>query len=94
MIKINKLNEMACCPFCGNEEFYITNWMQGSGCYNMRFDGKEASDNSCMYDGLVVTEGKRAYCNNCEAYLGNHETGALSAGVIRKLKEIGIYGSK
>ena len=87
MIKVNKFEELTCCPFCGNEEFYITNWMQGSGDFNMRFDGEEAADNSQMYDGLLITEGKRAYCNSCFKYIGNRETGVLSAGVLKKLKE-------
>ena len=92
-VKINKFEDLTSCPFCGNDEFYTLNWMQGSCAYNSKFDGEEASDNSCMYDGLIVTEGKRAYCNNCEEYLGNRETGALSAGVIKRLKELGVYGS-
>ena len=92
-VKINKFEDLACCPFCGSEEFYITNWMQGSSDVNMRFDGEEAKDNYQMYDGLIITEGKRAYCNNCEAYLGNRETGALSVGTIKRLKELGVYGS-
>ena len=87
MKTINLFEDLECCPFCGNEEFYITNWMQGSCDFNMRFDGEDASDNSQMYDGLLINEGKRAYCNACFKYIGNRETGALSAGVIKRLKE-------
>ena len=75
------------CPFCGNEEFYTNNFMQGTCAYNQRFDGEEPHDNSCMYDGLTVTFGKRAYCNNCFAYLGNVETDELSVGARNKLQE-------
>ena len=92
MKTVNLFEDLACCPFCGNDEFYITNWMQGSCDFNIRFDGKDAVDNSQMYDGLLVNEGKRAYCNNCFKYLGNRETGTLSAGVIKRLKEMKIYG--
>ena len=88
---IKRFEQLRCCPFCGNEEFYITNWMQGSCDFNMRFDGEEPMDNSQMYDGLRITEGKRAYCNNCFEYIGNRETGVLSAGTIRRLKELGVY---
>lgn len=90
---INRFEQLHCCPHCGNEEFYTTNWMQGSCNYNQRFDGSEPTDNSQMYDGLTVSEGKRAYCNNCFEYIGNIESGALGAKTIKRLKELGLYGS-
>lgn len=90
---IKKFNHLHCCPFCGNEEFYTVNWMQGSSSFNKRFDGGEASDNSMMYDNLTITEGKRAYCNNCFEYIGNVESGVLGAKTIRRLKELGVYES-
>ena len=93
VVIVNKFDQLGCCPFCGNDEFYITNWMQGSCDFNMRFDGEEPADNSQMYDGLIVAEGKRAYCNACFKYIGNRETGVLSAGVIKRLKELGVYGN-
>ena len=92
MKTINLFEDLVCCPFCGNEEFYVTNWMQGSCDFNMRFDGEEASDNSKMYAGLTVKQGKRTYCNSCFKYLGNCETGNLSEGAIKRLKELGVYG--
>ena len=90
---IKTFEQLNCCPFCGNEEFYITNWMQGSCDFNMRFDGEEPMDNSQMYDGLRINEGKRAYCNACSEYIGNRETGVLSSKTIKRLKELGVYGS-
>ena len=90
MKTINLFEDLNCCPFCGNEEFYITNWMQDFCEFNMRFDGEEAADISQMYD---VAEGKRAYCNACFKYIGNRETGALSAEVINRLKEMSLYGN-
>ena len=89
---VKEFKDLVVCPFCGNEEFYTINWMQGSSSYNQRFDGKEANDNSCMYDGLTVNEGKRAYCNSCFTYLGNIESGELSVGAVRRLKEMNLYG--
>lgn len=65
----------------------------GSSSFNKRFDGGEASDNSMMYDNLTITEGKRAYCNNCFEYIGNVESGVLGAKTIRRLKELGVYES-
>lgn len=90
---IKKFEQLTCCPFCGNEEFYTTNWMQGSCDFNQRFDGEEPSDNSQMYDGLTVYSGKRAYCNACFKYLGNIESGTLSATTIQRLKEMDLYES-
>ena len=88
---IKRFEQLGCCPFCGNEEFYITNWMQGSCDFNMRFDGEEPMDNSQMYDGLRINEGKRAYCNSCFEYIGNRETGVLSSKTVKRLKELGVY---
>ena len=93
MLTVNKFEQLSCCPFCGNEEFYVTNWMTGSCEFNMRFDGEEASDNSQMYDGLIIDKGKRAYCNNCFEYIGNRASGVLGANTIRRLKKLGIYGN-
>ena len=66
-----KFSELKECPFCGNEEFYTVRTAKGKSVYNERFDGKEATDNSCMYDSVDFVGGARAYCNNCYAYLGN-----------------------
>lgn len=66
-----KFSELRKCPFCGNDEFYTNDRFKGSSAYNQRFDGKEAYDNSQMYDGLDHIQGAKAYCNNCFKYLGN-----------------------
>lgn len=81
-----RFSDLKQCPFCGNEEFYTNNFMKGTCAYNQRFDGEEASDNSQMYDGLDVYYGKRAYCNNCFAYIGKPETDELSKGARARLK--------
>ena len=82
-----KFSDLRICPFCGNAEFYTLNYMYGSCNYNQRFDGEEPADNSQMYDGLVVKEGAKAYCNNCFEYLGNRETDTLSKRAEKILAE-------
>lgn len=69
--------ELTCCPFCGNEEFYTKQQFRGGCWYNERFDGNEA-DNTEMYDGLLSYGGDKAYCNNCNKYLGNRTLNSVS----------------
>lgn len=66
-----KFSELKECPFCGSDEYYSKTRVAGLVCYNMRFDGKEA-DNESMYEGLAtgIDTGKR-YCRRCNEYLGN-----------------------
>ena len=64
-----KFSELKECPFCGNKEFYTMRTARGQSVYNERFDGKEATDNSCMYDSVYFFGRAKAYCNNCYAYL-------------------------
>ena len=66
-----KFSELTSCPFCGAEQFYTHNYMYGSNIYRQRFDGGEPEHNEDMYDGLIVEEGARAYCAECEKYIGN-----------------------
>lgn len=77
-------NDLTECPFCGNDEFYTKDYIQGPTWYNQRFDGLDAH-NENMYDCLHHTTGKRAYCNNCDSYLGELESGKLAKKVIDKL---------
>lgn len=66
-----KFSELQCCPFCGGEQFYTKNYMHGSNVFRQRFDGEEATNNEDMYEGLMINEGKRAYCDNCGKLIGN-----------------------
>ena len=66
-----KLSEIEICPFCGHTEFYTNDYYTGTSRYYQRFDGEQAYDNSQMYDGLMHRSGARAYCGNCEAYIGS-----------------------
>ena len=72
-----KFSDLKECPFCGNKEFYTTRQVTGISTYNERFDGKEAEDNSCMYDALNYSGGALAYCNNCFSFLGNRNSDKL-----------------
>ena len=82
-----KFTELENCPFCGSEEFYSKNYMYGTSHYNERFDGEETY-NDQMYDGLIVKYGYRAYCCNCNRYLGNKTKNTLSKNTELKLKEL------
>ena len=78
MSKIHSVNELEYCPFCGNDEYYQRMYVSGSTECHSRFDGSDGADNSEMYSGLDHTMGAKIYCNNCNKYLGNLNTGKLS----------------
>ncbi|UDM72636.1 hypothetical protein [Vagococcus fluvialis] len=56
------------CPHCGDEMYYKKFSYSGRGMYFYRFDGEEA-ENGGMYEGAKHSEGKVAYCGNCEKRL-------------------------
>lgn len=73
-----KFSELTECPFCGCDEFYTTQYVYGTIRYNERYDGEEA-ENAELYDGLNCKNySGRAYCRNCNKYLGNRESNILS----------------
>lgn len=82
-----KFSDLTKCPFCGYEEFYTHDYIFGTSEYFQRFDGKEATDNSQMYDFLTHQQGARAYCCNCWSYLGNIITNELGKKAEKELKE-------
>ena len=86
-----KFSELTCCPFCGAEQFYTHNYMHGSNAYRQRFDGEEPCRNEDMYDGLIVEEGKRAYCDDCGNYIGNPTTDKIGKLAEQALKG-GVQG--
>lgn len=54
------------CPYCGHDEYYVNYRYSGTGAYRYRFDGEDA-ENGDMYDCLKGTViGKFAYCCRCE----------------------------
>lgn len=74
-----KFSELDCCPFCGSEEFYTKEYGYGTIYYNERFDGKEA-DNSELFESLSFKNySGKAYCRNCNRYLGNKEKDTVCA---------------
>ena len=82
-----KFSELKECPFCGNDEFYTVRTARGSSVYHERFDGKEATDNSCMYDCVYFFGGAKAYCNNCDTYLGNRDKDIVSKRAEKAIAE-------
>lgn len=60
------LAELTQCPHCGSDEYYVRYQYSGRGKYARRYDRGTDSDNSGMYDKLVMTPGKRAYCIDCD----------------------------
>ena len=73
MKKAINFSDLTQCPFCGCNGFYVRQHAEGTVIYHHSFDGSE-SDNKDMYNGLNVTGGKRAYCSQCNKFLGNCET--------------------
>ena len=81
-----KFSELACCPFCGNEEFYTKEYAYGTLFYAERFDGKEA-ENAELYEGLNFKNySGRAYCRSCGRYLGNREQNIVGKVAYEKIK--------
>ena len=72
-----KFSKLISCPFCGGKQFYTRNYMYGTGPYRQRFDGGEPDNNENMYDCLTVKEGQKAYCDDCNKYIGNLATDEL-----------------
>lgn len=63
-------NNIKCCPHCGSEDGYYTkDYISGSSYFYVKFDGSEA-DNGHMYEHLTHKRGKRAYCAECDRYIG------------------------
>ena len=78
MDEIIKFSDLTECPFCGSAEFFRLNHYQGKSTFYERFDGKEAYDNSQMYDSLSMRQGQKVYCADCKEYLGNTKTDTIS----------------
>lgn len=82
-----KFSELKECPFCGHDEYYSKSHVAGVVCYNMRFDGKEA-DNDSMYESLTtIRDTGKCYCRRCNEYLGNMYDNTVAYRALRvKLK--------
>lgn len=84
MKKAINFSDLTQCPFCGCNGFYVRQHAEGTIIYHHSFDGSE-SDNKDMYNGLNVTGGKRAYCSQCNKFLGNCETNKISLPALKAL---------
>lgn len=84
-----KFSDLTKCPFCGNDEFYTNDRYLGTSPYNQRFDGTEAY-NAEMYSQLDHVSGAKAYCNNCDEYLGNVNTDEIGKQALKQLYEAGV----
>ena len=82
-----KLSELSCCPYCGCEQFYTHDYMYGSTVFRQRFDGGEPENNEDMYEGLIVNYGAKAYCEECNKYIGNVKKDTVGKNAQRVLKE-------
>ena len=81
-----KLSELSCCPFCGCEQFYTHDYMYGSTVFKQRFDGGEPEHNEDMYEGLMVNYGAKAYCEECDKYIGNTKTDKVGVAALKAFK--------
>lgn len=73
-----KFEDLRACPFCGADEMYRRQYMQGPAIFRFSLTGKE-TDNGAMFDTVtVVYESERVYCGDCGRYIGNIYTGELS----------------
>lgn len=81
-----KFSELAKCPFCGSEKYYMNCYCFGRVRCNLRFDGEEA-DNTTMYDGLSIKQLKRVYCFHCKKYLGDIEADTVGKEAAKVLAE-------
>lgn len=66
-MEINK--NIECCPYCGNESYYIKQSIKGTCDFYVRFDGEEA-ENGHIHDNLEYTNiVKYARCGKCDKRL-------------------------
>ena len=70
-IVIKNGKQVAECPYCGNDGFYVHVRVTGRSCTFLKFDGS-ADDNSGMHDGLSYKPLKTAYCSCCHKKIGTH----------------------
>lgn len=82
-----KFTDLKCCPFCGYDTFYQKQYAYGTILFRGRFDGKEAH-NEDLYEGLNYKYNVgRAYCLNCNEYLGNIEENVVGKNAQKALNK-------
>ncbi len=83
-----KLEDLKVCPFCGSDEAYYRNYMQGPSIFRFSLAGDKEVDNSTMFDTVTVTHtSERVYCGSCNKYLGNMFTGVLGKEAAKATKK-------
>lgn len=82
-----KFKDLKNCPFCGSNTFYVRQHAEGTVIFRFCPDGSEA-DNEDMYNTVSLTEGINVYCDNCQRFIGNRNTGKLSSGAVKALCDI------
>lgn len=80
-----KFSDLACCPFCDSKQFYEKQYAKGHIIFRMRFDGEE-TPNDTMHDNLEYSYSGRAYCDDCNQYLGNYITNAIGRKAYERYK--------
>jgi hypothetical protein len=60
---------MKCCPYCGNDKYYIKYKFSGTGRHYSRFDGKEISNSGIDDSSQSVKINKYAWCSKCHKKL-------------------------
>ena len=67
--KINYDKNMNECPYCGHDEFFVTQSYSGICEYRFRYDG-EVAENEDMHEGATYKDRtKYAYCCKCRKRL-------------------------
>ena len=70
--EIHYTKDMKCCPYCGNDEFYMKQSYKGVCEYNMKFDLEDtrSPENGSMWDmATMKDEWKYVRCNRCDKRL-------------------------
>ncbi|MCK1999958.1 hypothetical protein MZM54_00995 [[Brevibacterium] frigoritolerans] len=62
------------CPYCkADDGFFTKERVVGTAKINYSNKGDYLSDQSSMYDNLIHSGGKIAYCTNCHKSIGKSE---------------------
>lgn len=67
--EIRKPEDMICCPYCGNEEFYVKQKTNGPANYYYRFDVEQDNNGGANDSILFELVSSFAYCANCRMKL-------------------------
>lgn len=82
---------MICCPYCGNEEFYVKQKTNGPANYYYRFDVEQDNNGGVNDSILFELVSSFAYCANCRMKLFKlkEQKEAYAPWLLCRLKEFG-----